>query len=126
MEKLQSGSVINFFGTGHGLGIVEELLTAWRIQDFSNLHNDLLKFHIELGFVGFILLLASYGAVFYLVEKHYGASKLKLFLSMVIYTMMLFATDNVSIYVIYLIPVYSIYFAVLAEKQQKEIIQNYD
>ena len=120
------GKVTEWFGgdflmAGKGLGIVEELLAAWRVKDFANLHNDLLKFHIELGFVGLLLLLTSYGVAFYLVEKKYSASKMKMFLSMAIYTMILFATDNVSIYVIYLIPVYSIYFAVLSENREKNV-----
>ena len=113
----------NFLMAGQGIGIVEILLSKWRVEDFANLHNDLLKFHIELGFLGLLLLLLSYGVVFYLVEKKYDASKMKIFLSMVIYTMILFATDNVSIYIIYLVPVYSIYFAVLAEKHPKEMIE---
>ncbi len=113
----------NFFMSGQGIGIVEILLSAWRVKDFANLHNDLLKLHIELGFIGLLLFLTSYGIVFYLVGKKYDTSKMKLFLSMTIYTMMLFATDNVSIYIIYLIPVYSIYFAVLTEKHPKEMIE---
>lgn len=111
----------NFFMLGQGIGIVEELLAAWRVADFANLHNDLLKFHIELGFLGLLLLLVSYAVVFCLVEKKYDSSKMKMFLSMAIYTMILFATDNVSIYVIYLIPMYSIYFAVLSEHREENV-----
>lgn len=110
-----------FFMAGQGLGIVEELLAAWRVEDFSNLHNDLLKFHIELGFAGLLLFLVSYGIIFYLIEKKYSASAMNLFVSMAIYTMMLFATDNVSIYIIYLVPVYSIYFAVLSEQKKENV-----
>lgn len=113
----------SFFTTGDGLGIVEMLLSSWNIEKFSNLHNDLLKFHIELGFLGFLLFLISYGVVFYIIEKKYGKLQMKLFLSMAVYTMMLFATDNVSIYIIYLIPVYSIYFAVLSGNHKKEITE---
>lgn len=119
------GNVAEWFAcpfavSGNGLGIVEMLLTSWNVEKFSNLHNDLLKFYIELGFLGFILLLISYGVMFYRVEKTYGMSQMKLFLSMSVYTMILFATDNVSIYIIYLIPIYSIYFAILSEKSEKE------
>ena len=120
-EKITEWFGKNFFMAGKGLGIVEELLSAWKVEDFANLHNDLLKFHIELGFVGLLLLLTSYVVVFYLVEKKYSTSKMKMFLSMAIYTMMLFATDNVSIYVIYMIPVYSIYFAVLSEHKEENV-----
>ena len=112
-----------FFTAGNGLGIVEMLLDAWNIEKFSNLHNDLLKFYLELGFAGLILLLISYGVMFWWVEKKYGKAQMKLFLSMTIYTMILFATDNVSIYIIYLSPVYSIYFAELSGSDKKEIIK---
>lgn len=111
----------SFFSAGNGLGIVEILLSSWNIEKFSNLHNDLLKFHIELGFFGLLLFLVSYGVVFFIMEKKCEKVQIKLFLSMAVYTMMLFATDNVSIYIIYLIPVYTIYFAVLSENHKEEI-----
>ena len=116
----------SYFSTGKGFGIVELLLDAWKIEKFSNLHNDLLKLHIELGVLGLLLFLASYGLSFYLVEKKYGTTSLKLFLSLAVYTMLLFSTDNVSIYIIYLIPVYSIYFAVLSERDKEKAVKKYD
>ena len=115
----------NFFAAGHGLGIVEKLLSAWNIEKFSNLHNDLLKFHIELGFVGLLLYFISFSIMFYLIGKRFGRRKMSLFISMATYTMILFATDNVSIYIIFLIPLYSIYFAALADNKI-EVIKEYD
>lgn len=108
--------------TGKGLGIVEELLGAWNIYKFANLHNDLLKFYIELGLIGLLLFLISYWVVLRLTEKYFGRDKMCAVLAMFIYTMVLFATDNVSIYIIYLIPFYSILFAVLVgEVKSKRI-----
>lgn len=103
---------------GKGLGIVEKLLGYWKFYEFNNLHNDLLKFYIEIGIIGVVLYLISYGVTFWLIEKKFGKAEMSLVLSMTIYSIVLFATDNVSIYIIYLIPIYSIYFAVLAAKEK--------
>lgn len=112
-----------FLSFGNGLGIVEMLLSAWNVEKFSNLHNDLLKFHIELGFVGLLLYFISFAVAFYLVEKRFGSKAMSLFVSMAVYTILLFFTDNVSIYIIYLIPVYSIYFAVLCENSREKVMK---
>lgn len=116
------GDVLKWFETpvmvsGQGLGIVEILLDIWNIQSFSNLHNDLLKFYIELGVIGLFIFLISYGIMFFIVERNYGNDKMCFLLSMTIYSIILYATDNVSIYILYLIPIYSIYFAILEEKR---------
>lgn len=99
---------------GKGIGVVENLLECWHVLTYSNLHNDLLKFYIELGFVGFLLFLCSYGLVFILVEKRFGKPQMNFFFGIILYTVVLWATDNVSIYIIYLIPLYSTMFAVLS------------
>ena len=99
---------------GNGLGVVENLLACWDIDVFANLHNDLLKFYIELGIAGFAAYLASYLVMFYFVGKKFGNSKMSFVLGISIYTMLLYATDNVSIYVMYLLPMYSVMFSVLS------------
>ena len=111
---------------GKGLGIVEELLGHWKVYEFNNLHNDLLKFYIEIGIIGLMLYLVSYGVTLWLIGKKFGNAEMSLVLSLTIYSIVLFATDNVSIYIIYLIPIYSIYFAVLAAKEKGNIGQVYD
>lgn len=112
--------IANWFGTkplicGQGLGVIEKLLVHWNVSAFQNLHNDLLKFFIELGLVGLLIFLLSYILVFYLSEKYIGAKETGFLLSMTIYTMLLLFTDNVSIYIVYLIPLYSVYFAILSK-----------
>ena len=106
------------FLVGKGLGIVETLLKAWNIRTFANLHNDLLKFYVELGIIGLILFLLSYVVTFYLAERRFGEEKMCMMLTLSIYSMTLFATDNVSIYILYLIPYYSILFAILSPNQR--------
>lgn len=98
---------------GRGLGYVTDVLENWQIPTYGNLHNDLLKFYIETGFWGMLLFLISYGVIFYITERILDSSKMCLLFSMTIYSMVLYMTDNVSIYMLYLIPVYSIFFAVL-------------
>lgn len=104
---------------GKGLGTVELLLEHLNITAFANLHNDLLKFYIELGFVGLLIYLISFGAMFYCAEKWFGKSQMCYLFGICIYTMVLFATDNVSIYMIYLIPLYTTFFAALFPKGRK-------
>lgn len=106
---------------GKGLGIVENLLECWNISDFANLHNDLLKFQIELGFLGLIVYLLSYFIMFYIIEKKYGKSKMNFLFAISVYSMLLYATDNVSIYVMYLLPMYSVFFAVLSYDREARI-----
>ena len=124
-------SIVEWFGNsaivlGNGLGIVEKLLEYWILVGFNNLPNDLLKFYLEIGIVGLSLYLLSYGTAIKLIGNKFGNKTMSLFLVIGIYTIALFATDNVSIYIIYVFPMYSIYFAVLSAKKQEEITQVYD
>lgn len=98
---------------GKGLGYVENLLSHWNILTYVNLHNDLLKFYVELGFLGFLIYLLSYGVVWHITGKKFTLKKMSFLLVLLVYTMLMFTTDNVSIYMLYLVPFYSIFFAVL-------------
>lgn len=106
---------------GKGLGTVENLLEHWNVSTYVNLHNDLLKFYIELGFIGLLVYLLSYIIMFYVTEKRFGKSKMCFLFGISAYTMLLFTTDNVSIYMLYLIPMYSTLFAVMASEKQVKI-----
>lgn len=99
---------------GKGLGVIENLLEHWNIPTFANLHNDLMKFYIEIGFWGLLIYLLSYYVMFYLTEKIAGDSAMMYLLGILNYTFVLFTTDNVSIYLLYLIPFYTTIFAVLS------------
>lgn len=104
---------------GKGLGTVENLLEYWNVTTFANLHNDLLKFYIELGFIGLLVYLVSFGVMCYYAEKCFGKSQMCFLFGICVYTMVLFATDNVSIYMIYLIPLYTAFFAALVSGKKK-------
>ena len=62
-------------------------------------------------------LLISFAVMFFYAEKLVKKSGICYLLGIVVYTMLLFATDNVSIYLIYLIPLYSTIFAVLSSER---------
>lgn len=116
-SKMASEAKFSLLYFGKGLGTVENLLQHWNVLEFENLHSDLLKFYIELGFLGLLTYLISYGIVFLRVEEKIGKREMCYYLSLMIYTIVLFATDNVSIYMIYLIPMYSTVFAVLSSNK---------
>lgn len=111
---------------GNGLGIMEQMLEYWNVSVYSNLHNDLLKIFIELGILGFVVFLLSYGVMFWFAGKIAEKSKVSYLLSVVVYTMLLYATDNVSIYMIYLIPFYSTIFAALASEKKCDAKEKID
>jgi O-antigen ligase len=105
---------------GQGLGVVEKLLENWNIPAFLNLHNDLLKFYVELGAVGLLVYLFSYGVVIWLTGKRIGKPQMSFLVAMFAYSMALFATDNVSIYIMYTMPFYTMCFAGLSLGENPE------
>ena len=62
--------------------------------------------------------------MFRIIREKIGKSKMCFVTSIAIYSMLLYATDNVSIYVMYLLPMYSVMLAVLTSENQKAIIGN--
>lgn len=103
---------------GNGIGVMENLLKYLQIDSYAYLHNDLLKFYIELGFFGLLLYLVSYYFVFYLAEKYFGNKEIRFLIGAFTYLALLFATDNVSVYLMFLIPFYSTIFAVLSSAEK--------
>ena len=59
--------------------------------------------------------------MFLLTEKHFGKSSMCYFFLITTYSMILFATDNTSIYMIYLIPMYLTMFAILSSGETLEV-----
>lgn len=103
---------------GKGLGTANELLSTILTEDlfsqwYNNPHNDFLKIYVELGIVGLALFLLSYFAVFYLVGKRMEQRAFCQLFVILLYFMLLMTTDNVSIYIIFLVPMYSVCMALL-------------
>lgn len=124
--QMAKEAVFSPFYFGRGLGTVEMLLEHWNVTAFANLHNDLLKFYIEIGFIGVLIYLISFALMFHYAQKWFGKSQMCCLFGICVYTMILFATDNVSIYMLYLIPLYSIFFATLSPKKYEKIEGKYD
>lgn len=103
------------FYIGKGTGWVLGLLNELKIPRFENLHNDVLSIYIELGFVGFGLWAClTFLIVFYARGKH----KICIF-ALLTYTMINLCTDNISIYIGYLMPYYMMILSVLNDKVPK-------
>ena len=92
---------------GRGVGFVLSKLEFFQLNASSkNLHSDLYAAYLELGFVGFGIWLMSY---FYFIGKfikaHKNGSRALVFvLITLIYTFIMYTTDNIFIYIIYWLP----------------------
>ncbi len=118
-DRFQDLYKVSPFFLGKGLGNIENILACWAIPTYDHLHNDLMKFYIELGFWGFLFFLLSYGITFYLAGQKFGKKSMCGLLAMAVHSMILFMTDNVSIYILYMVPVYSICFAMIVSDQKQ-------
>lgn len=96
------------FYAGKGIGWVLGSLNQMKIPHFDNLHNDVLSIYIELGFAGMGLWLClTFLFVFFARENH----RVCIF-SLLTYTIINLCTDNISIYIGYLVPYYLILLSV--------------
>lgn len=103
---------------GLGMGHVADYLSRANISGFGLLHNDDLAMYIELGCVGYLAYLTSYGMVFRTVLLKLKQREAMLIVVLFIYTFVNYMTDNISIYISYLYPLYIMIFA-LMEKGEK-------
>ena len=95
---------IGFMGTGIG---IESIVAKNTI--FSNLHSDTLKIYIELGFLGYLVYYLIGFGVYRIINK--SNKKLAIiYLSIMLYSNLIYLTDNVSIYYVYLFPIYALIF----------------
>ena len=89
------------FDKGYGIGFIEYTLSNLKFKAFGNLHNDFLRSYIELGFIGYCIYLLSY-FVFPLtcVKKlNLKLGEIVSAISIIIYSFIIFLTDNVIIYI---------------------------
>lgn len=114
-SRVNHGYEVSLFFLGNGLGWVMNELAKYNIKYAANLHNDILKLYIETGFWGYITYMFIYSKIFKKIsekDKENG----KLIFIMYIYTFILYLTDNVSIYIYYLIPFYTLIFYEIRNK----------
>ena len=89
---------------GRGMGFVKSKLEIIGNNDYLLLHSDLYNAYIDLGFIGFGAWISSYFWAFYNLTKR-SANKAKLFaITVVIYTFVIYLTDNALIYIDYWLP----------------------
>lgn len=102
---------------GHGLGSVGKYMTSLvgkaagaQIQGFRQIHNDILKTYIELGFVGSFLWFFWYTWKFPKVisERIGGGIARYVYCLATVYAFIVYATDNTSEYFIFQTVLYSL------------------
>lgn len=94
---------------GKGSGWVEKWLGETGIPGFTrNLHNDFLVAYIELGFIGFLLWLFSFQIIIKYVEKKKNLNCANLVALLIGYMFINLMTDNIYLYITFLIPFYII------------------
>lgn len=112
----------NLFGQGIGScnEMLKNILPEWMFtRYYNNPHNDFLKFYVELGAIGLVLFLLSYFVVFYIAGKKLKQYAISQLFVTIVYFMLLMTTDNVSIYISFLIPMYSVCFALMSERKEE-------
>lgn len=109
---------------GKGLGDVVNCLGILQFPSFTtNLHNDLLKVYIEIGSIGYIIWLISHFYVCGWVYKKRKLSFNKAFflVTVMIYTLLNYMTDNIMVYINYWFPAYLVILsAIYFDEQQSE------
>lgn len=100
---------------GKGMGFVTHYLNGLQIPGFDNLHSDLLLIYIETGFWGLGLCVISY---FYMIRKKGSFSNIyvarkALSISLIVYTIMNYLTDNTLIYINYWLPMYLLFLGLM-------------
>ncbi len=93
---------------GRGSGWVLEWLNYAEIPAFSNLHNDFLTAYIELGFWGYLFWLASFQCMIGRYKKLKGVKYANIFCVMFGFMFINLLTDNIYLYVTFLMPFYTI------------------
>lgn len=115
-ETIRKYYEFNIFFNGKGIGYVLSLLQELNIPYFRNLHNDVLSLYIELGFIGGIMWLILYFSIVITTKK---PQKIFIF-ALISYHMVNLCTDNISIYIMYLIPFYIIMLCLINQNEGRE------
>lgn len=101
---------LSIFYFGQGIGFCSDKVIALGYNRMRLLHNDILKFYIELGFIWFIIYLLSYFKPLKYVKNEKDWT---LFVSVLLAMIFIFFTDNISIYFTSLFIYYAIVFSLV-------------
>lgn len=105
---------------GSGIGTVKNAVENLGISSYQLLHNDVLSFYIELGFIGFLIFWLMYWLLLRRLSKRLSVSQFVIVAGLFVYTFLLLTTDNISIYINYFYPFYMMIFAAMEDKTQSE------
>lgn len=96
--------------TGIGLGGVKQILNLLGNKHFDRLHNDILLYYIELGFGGFFIFIFSHFQMInhFIRERIITYKNAMDIIVLIVYTLVCYCTDNISIYIHYIFPLYLI------------------
>ena len=107
---------------GKGIGFVQAILAQIHFNDAAlNLHSDLYSAFIEIGFIGFGLWVSSYFIFLYYMGKRNELSihTIAYTFVFIVYTIALYSTDNVLIYIEYWLPLNLILLEIVNKKRIK-------
>ena len=109
--------------TGKGLGWVLNWMKLNDIFNLKNLHNDFLTAYIELGFIGYIFWLLSFVIILHRIEKTRGLNHACITISFFVYMFVNFLTDNIYIYISFLLPFYIVVLSLVFGHDNIEFIK---
>jgi len=112
----------SLFDKGYGIGFIEYTMSNHNFKAFGNLHNDFLRSYIELGFIGYCIFILSYFIFPLVCIKTEGLKfrNLVSIISIIIYSFIIFLTDNAIIYIDFVFVMNFIMLAV-ALNENKEV-----
>ena len=106
---------------GAGLGMGHQYVLGFEIPSYTLAHNDILVLYMEIGFACFIAYWLLYGWVLGRLSRRIQTSSYVAVMGMFLYSFLIMTTDNVSIYINYFYPFYMIVFALMREREEKEV-----
>lgn len=111
---------------GRGIGFTSKWMDFnWQTLDINGLHgptgihSDILKYFIEIGFIGFVLYFGYF--LLYLparLKNRYHNNSFVLFFSVIVYQFLIWFTDNISTYHNFLWIIYLMVFAVVDDNEK--------
>lgn len=107
---------------GTGIGKVGMVLNQLNIPTFEMLHNDILTYYIEIGFIGFGIFLVS---LFNMGQACSENRKRLVITLIIVYTLINYCTDNISIYINYWTPLSVMILSIINANMKGEKANSY-
>lgn len=108
---------------GKGLGYVQNILNELNNPFFARIHNDILLYYIQFGFLGFFVFF--YLHIFVIIvlfkDKKLNYKSSITLLLFVLFELLCYCTDNISIYINFLFPLYFIMMHII---NSRKVVKN--